>query len=263
VKLTKTQLKQLLKEEITKVFETHGGLERAASLVRDPENPMAKGYERPSHSYEQVMDLVAKFIEGMSEEEALDWAKELIGDPERPYSGFMKTAERPLDLEKLKEIIKEELSKTLSEIAVPPRNPRFDGHGGPFRHWAPSTDADAAKPWLRDKPYEIAQWLEMFDDITNDLIADAVDYAIKSGFVGGDEGSGEESTWVNNPDDLHHEVVQRLGFNPGEGMPDDYASARPKKAPPSRAWLKRKEMSKEWLAAEAEKEKIKKQQNYN
>jgi hypothetical protein len=129
--------------------------------------------------------------------------------------------------QQLKQIIKEELSKTLSEIAETSGTPRFDFLSHVPRERAPGEAPD----WRtsRDEPYEIAQAIKTSgEEVTNDLIADAVDYAIESGFVGG-VGRNE----------LHHEVVQRLGFDPGEGMPDDYASARPKKARLSPAWLRR------------------------
>ena len=96
----------------------------------------------------------------------------------------------------LKQIIKEELSKTLSEIAETSGTPRFDFLSHVPRERAPGEAPD----WRtsRDEPYEIAQAIKTSgEEVTNDLIADAVDYAIESGFVGG-VGRNE----------LHHEVVQ-------------------------------------------------------
>ena len=249
MKITKSQLKQIIKEEIETDKALLDAIDKLANNIED-------------------LDISIDFLAGAVTGEtpvSLGAMSKGMGRAYVPRKGVSsKEFEAPKkELQEISEIIEEELSKTLSEIAETSGCAHFD-----FLSHVPRERARGEAPdWRtsRDKPYEIAQAIKTSgEEVTNDLIADAVDCAMKDGeFWGGDEGSGEESTWVNNPDKLHHEVVQRLGFDPGEGMPDDYASARPKKAPPSRAWLKRKEMSKEWLAAEAEKEKIKKQQNYN
>ena len=106
MKLTKSQFKRLLKEEITKVFETHGGLERAASLVRAPEDPMARGYQRPPQAMQRLMRVIVDTLkqEGMSDEDVIELTKELLG------AGMLQTAEEAPEEVGLEEIIKEELN---------------------------------------------------------------------------------------------------------------------------------------------------------
>ena len=106
MKLTKSQFKQLLKEEITKVFETHG-LEQAAQAMAT-----AGAYELPPQAMQRLMRVINQTSVKLTDEETIELANALIG------ADMLKTAAGAPEEVGLEEIIKEELEALMREPDV-------------------------------------------------------------------------------------------------------------------------------------------------
>ena len=97
MKLTKSQFKQLLKEEITNVFETHG-LEQAAQAMAT-----AGAYELPPQAMQRLMRVINQTSVKLTDEEIVELANALIG------ADMLKTAAGAPEEVGLEEIVKEAL----------------------------------------------------------------------------------------------------------------------------------------------------------
>ena len=97
MKLTKSQFKQLLKEEITNVLETHG-LEQAAQAMAT-----AGAYELPPQAMQRLMRVINQTSVKLTDEETIELANALIG------ADMLKTAAEAPEEVGLEEIVKEAL----------------------------------------------------------------------------------------------------------------------------------------------------------
>ena len=104
MKLTKSQFKQLLKEEITNVFETHG-LEQAAQAMAT-----AGAYELPPQAMQRLMRVINQTSIKLTDEETIELANALIG------ADMLKTAAEAPEEVGLEEIVKEALERMGAQV---------------------------------------------------------------------------------------------------------------------------------------------------